>query len=340
MNGIFLSIIVPVYNAGSFLPECIDSIAAADIGNAEVIFIDDGSTDGSAALCEERIAGCPNMRLIRMKNSGPSAARNRGIDEAAGEYISFIDSDDYIDPAAFRRSALCLNGRTDADILASDFRRVSDNGCVLDRVFQIDDSPEPIEDAGYMAKFLAAGDCVWNVWRYIFRKQFLLDKGLRFEEGVDCAEDLQFSVRALMSAEKTVFFHNPYYFYRVNYGNTLTRKYTLDRVRDLLDMLQSTAAYLKGIDSAESRSLQNKIAREFFLNLSLIWQVPDSDRREAERMMREAEWLLKLGEGAFARAADAVVSLLGLKAASGVVMSAKTVKRRLRGMKTALHGMG
>ena len=79
----------------------------------------------------------------------------------------------------------------------SDFCRVSDCGCVLDKVYQIDDTPEPIQDKKYLQAFLGRGDCVWNVWRYLFQREFLMRGGLCFVEGADCAEDLEFVVRAL-----------------------------------------------------------------------------------------------------------------------------------------------
>lgn len=339
MGNIFLSIIVPVYNAGMFLHACIGSIAAADLDSVEVILVDDGSTDNSVSLCKEYINRYPYMRLLSMPNCGPSAARNRAMDASNGEYIAFVDSDDYIDPAAFRRTVECLKKYPDGDIWVSDFKRVSDSGCVLDRVYQIENTPEPIENSAYLTKFLSARDCVWNVWRYIFKKKFLLDKGLRFEEGINCAEDLYFSVMALMSAEKLVFFHNPYYYYRVNYGNTLTRIYTLERVKNLLDMLQRSANYLKSVGTADAQLLLNKIARELFLNISLLRQIPDKDRAEAECLMNDAKWLITLGNGTFAKAADMAVSFLGVGTVSGAVVFLKTVKRRLRGMKTRLHGI-
>lgn len=93
-----ISVIVPVYNTGKYLTDCVNSILAQDYNNIEILLIDDGSTDDySAALCDELADKNINIRVIHQKNCGSAGARNRGIAEAKGEYISFIDSDDIIE---------------------------------------------------------------------------------------------------------------------------------------------------------------------------------------------------------------------------------------------------
>lgn len=96
----FLSFVIPLYNAGQFISSCLDSIfaIALDKGEYEVIVIDDGSTDGGAELVKEYAVKHDNLRLIQQENSGASAARNRGIEEARGEFIWFVDADDRIEP--------------------------------------------------------------------------------------------------------------------------------------------------------------------------------------------------------------------------------------------------
>ena len=95
-----LSIIVPVYNVEKHLVHCLESIAAQMCDDYELLLIDDGSTDASGALCDVFAREHPECRVvvIHQSNGGLSAARNAGIDRARGEYITFVDSDDYIDP--------------------------------------------------------------------------------------------------------------------------------------------------------------------------------------------------------------------------------------------------
>lgn len=330
-----LSVIIPIYNAGAYLPGCLDSILAAGIEDAELLLIDDGSTDGSGALCREYAGKHPCIRRINQKNLGPSAARNRGLELAQGEYVAFFDGDDYIAPGALGKTASMLRQYPDAEVWISDFCRVSDGGCILDKVYQIDDTPEPIEGKEYLQRFLSRRDCVWNVWRYVFKREFLTDNGLRFIEGVDCAEDLEFVVRALTKAERPVFFHNPYYFYRVNYGATLTRRYDAKRVSHLTAMLRCSAEYLQKQPPQAAQLLINKIALEFFLNLALLQEVSSEDRENVRKLLQETAWIMGLSDKCALKLVKSAAAGLGVDAVSRMVYCLKRVKRRLRAMKVA-----
>ncbi len=94
-----VSVIVPVYNVEDYLPHCLSSISAQTYGNLEIILVDDGSTDGSGKLCDDFAAADSRVRVIHQANSGPWAARNRGHEEARGEYLFFPDADDYFHSA-------------------------------------------------------------------------------------------------------------------------------------------------------------------------------------------------------------------------------------------------
>ena len=92
-----ISIIVPVYNLASYIEECVESLRRQTYRNIEIILIDDGSADGSGDLCEKLALQDGRIRVIRQENRGVVAARNRGIDNAAGKYIAFVDGDDWVD---------------------------------------------------------------------------------------------------------------------------------------------------------------------------------------------------------------------------------------------------
>ncbi len=97
-GGHRLSVIVPVYNTQAYLRECIDSILAQSVNGMEIILVDDGSTDGSPAICDEYAACHENITVFHIENSGQTAARYVGVQNAGGEYIGFVDSDDWVEP--------------------------------------------------------------------------------------------------------------------------------------------------------------------------------------------------------------------------------------------------
>ena len=96
-----ISVIVPVYNVESYLPRCVDSICNQTYRNLEIILVDDGATDSSGRICDDYASRDPRVRVIHKANGGLSSARNAGLDVAQGEYISFIDSDDWIAPDTY-----------------------------------------------------------------------------------------------------------------------------------------------------------------------------------------------------------------------------------------------
>lgn len=101
MNDKKISIIVPVYNVEDFVGKCIESILNQSYKNLEIILVDDGSTDNSGKICDEYATRDSRIKVIHKENGGPSAARNMGLDVASGEYISFVDSDDFIHPQMY-----------------------------------------------------------------------------------------------------------------------------------------------------------------------------------------------------------------------------------------------
>lgn len=100
---ILVSVIVPVYNILDYLPRCVDSICSQTYRNLEILLVDDGSTDGTSDLCDRLAQKDERIRVFHKENGGSSSARNLGIREAKGDYLGFIDSDDYIDADMYER---------------------------------------------------------------------------------------------------------------------------------------------------------------------------------------------------------------------------------------------
>ena len=123
MEQPLISIIVPVYNAEPYLDNCLDSIAAQTWENLEVWLVDDGSTDGSEALCDEYAVQDARVRVLHKKNGGLSDARNAGVNAAKGEYLSFVDGDDWVSPYYIENLYRALE-QAGADFSASCFEEV------------------------------------------------------------------------------------------------------------------------------------------------------------------------------------------------------------------------
>ena len=113
-----VSVIVPIYNAAAYLHECVDSILAQTVTDLEVILVDDGSTDESPAICDEYEKADTRVRVIHKPNGRAASARNAGLAVASGEYVAFVDADDWIDPAMYGKMAA-----QNADVCLCDYVR-------------------------------------------------------------------------------------------------------------------------------------------------------------------------------------------------------------------------
>ena len=121
-----ITVIVPVYNTKKFLTRCVNSILKQSYENLEVIIIDDGSTDGSAQVCDELSKSDKRVRVIHQKNKGIATTRNIGIENATGYYISFVDSDDYLEKDLYKN--LIENNESESNILIFDYEICDVNG--------------------------------------------------------------------------------------------------------------------------------------------------------------------------------------------------------------------
>ena len=124
-----LSVIVPIYNVEKYLPKCIDSILAQNYSEIEVILVDDGSPDGCPEICDNYAEKDKRIVVIHQKNLGVSAARNAGLKAAHGEYIGFVDPDDWISPSMYQEMITALE-RENADLAICGYDYYDENGAV------------------------------------------------------------------------------------------------------------------------------------------------------------------------------------------------------------------
>ena len=231
-----LSIIIPAYNAEAYLPQCLDSIFAQERQGCEVIVVDDGSTDGTAALLERY----PDVRVIHQENRGMATARNRGLEAARGEYILFVDSDDLLTEGALTSLFAELTGE---DIISFNARKLHEDSGEYTYNPTIS-SPEHCDGWSYYNRHRLKPTDIHFVciWQRAYRRQFLDDNNLRFADGLRRAEDDLFSTQAMLHARSVKTIADCLYIYRVRQGSiTRTADPALEadsrRAHHMLEML-------------------------------------------------------------------------------------------------------
>lgn len=286
-----LSIIVPFYGVEKYIEECIRSLYDQDIPQEEyeVICVDDCSPDGSLGKIEELRAknGWINLTILRhTENKRQGGARNTGLKAAKGEYIWFVDSDDYVMPNSMGRLLRCgYDG--DADIVTFGYTSVYDN------VLGISNERDSVilmkgEDYVFKLDNHRWYDKLIGPWRQIIRRCFLQDNNIQFVENVQY-EDTDYLMRMYLMANKVVCLSDTYYFYRKNESST-TAKLTPIKLIWMLDQLERCASLIEIAQMDCSREKIKRMVTDSASQMRLIVKRFSSKERNLYRFKGKKTW--------------------------------------------------
>lgn len=219
-----ISIIIPIYNVGDYLEECLDSVLQQNFRNMELVCVNDASTDSSLEILERYQKKYENITIVQhVTNRGVSAARNSGLDVAQGKYIVFVDPDDQLAHSKCLQELWEQVEQQDAEIVYFNYRKF------WDKVPSIEYSEDNIKDDTIQSgkelfcNLVENGKMEMEVWRQVFKRSFLEDNRIRFYEGI-IHEDELFTFLSLMNAERVVRVKRIYYLYRQRAGSIMTIK--------------------------------------------------------------------------------------------------------------------
>lgn len=213
-----ISIIVPVYNVKNYLEKCLQSICGQTYKNLEIILIDDGSSDGSGELCDLFAQRDGRIKVIHQTNAGQSAARNRGLAVAQGEFLGFVDSDDWIEPDMYE-FLYCLLKENEADISICSHCRDKDGGSVVK--YASGKQFVFTRDEGIRA--LAVDKHIRNyVWDKLYKRCLFSDIAFPLNR---IFEDIAISYQVFYKAENIVMRDLPKYHYVIREGSAMQGKY-------------------------------------------------------------------------------------------------------------------
>ena len=232
-----ISVIVPVYNVESYLEKCIESILIQDYVNFELYLVDDGSTDRSGSLCDSYAQRDPRIRVLHKPNGGLSDARNAALDHIKGEYVVFIDSDDFVDPK-YLSTLYRLIRMKHADISICNFQYISEKGILLNRV---ENSGEIIELSQKDAlQSLVRGEVI-NTSASMKMYRTSLFKEIRYPKG-QLYEDIATTYKLFFKADKLVYQNYAFYIYLCRTGSITKQSFTakrLDAIKNTQEMCEA-----------------------------------------------------------------------------------------------------
>ena len=227
-SEIKVSVIIPVYNASDYLRPALDSVLGGTLDDIEVICVDDGSTDNSLEILKEYQDGDHRVRILTETNAGPAIARNSGIKRARGEYLAFLDADDFYEPA-FLEELYTAAKRDSLDIVISRYDLYNSNKARFEPSTGADHSDIFKEKAvTSRAEYpdLILSSTVCSAWNKLFRRDFIIDTGLSFLNETKIYEDVYFVVIALAMATRVGKVHNLLMHHRIHSEQTRARLFS------------------------------------------------------------------------------------------------------------------
>ena len=295
-NHQLISVIIPVYKVEAYLKECVESVLSQTYQNLEIILVDDGSPDNCPEICDEYAAKDKRVKIIHKSNGGLSDARNEGLRASTGEYVLFLDSDDYwIGNESISELCQFLDENQKADIIYFDRITFYENNPgvkVKNKEYDLQriNGKNKTEILSY---FIGEGIFIVSACHKLIRKSILIENDIFFEKGL-LSEDLDWNFKLVLHAEHYFAINNPFYGYRKREGS-ITTSFGIKNAIDLLyvidkwsknisendsntkqkELLLGYCAYLYGILMGSVKSLENK-----------------KERLEIEGKMRALEYLL------------------------------------------------
>ena len=267
-----LSIIIPVFNTEKYIRKCLDSCLHQDEKEYEIIVIDDGSPDNSVDIVKQIAATTEKVRIVSQPNLGLSAARNVGLSLAQGEFVWFVDSDDYIEDNCLGR--IFSNLRNNIDILQLQYRMVYENGeADIDVPFYIIDGVKKGKD------ILLAGGLPAPAQFSIYRTEFLRKNELKFYEGI-LHEDSEFKPRVTFLAESIISDTEVSYNYLQRITGSITSSFKLKNATSILIVMNSIKKFIYeyNVDKQISRCFYRMIGHNMNSLLIGYRQLNDFDK--------------------------------------------------------------
>lgn len=299
-----VSFVIPVYNAEQYLRECIDSIVGqGGFDSAEIILVDDGSSDGSGAICDIYSERFKNIKAVHQKNSGVSAARNNGIAQSSGEYITFADADDYLLPGILQK-VIDATAQSHDVIFYGFIAEYKEFNDYIKFPFK-----SGILSGDYVkkdvAEFMLTDSSFNSVWNKVFKKSVIIDNNISFPEDKKYGEDKVFVLSFLAVCDNAFFIPDCGYFYRYVKSGAI-QKSRNNYINNLYSDLDYTVEAFKcfNVDSETVNiKIREFLAKQIISNSIVAYRnCARADFKEVmksffenERLMRDAQELYDEG---------------------------------------------
>ena len=314
------SIIIPVYKTEAYIRPCMESVLKQTYTDFEVILVDDGSPDACPAICDDFHKQDVRVNVIHQENSGPGVARNAGIEAAQGEYLLFLDSDDYW----IKDSVLDLiSSQLDScELAVFDMQKLT-NGVL---------GPPAFDCYRAFRENYATGESFlravleqqplfcWYFWRFVFKRSLFSDRALRFSNQKWC-EDTALLYRVILKAKETRMIKDSFYAYRQDRPDSASRTVTYNTLHTIMAVAEQEiqrVQSMSGLSGDVRELLCRNLSKEFFAAISLSPRLPASEQGRLWDELERCRWMAKYGKGK-ERIKALLIQLLGVRRLASIL---------------------
>lgn len=284
-----ISIIIPVYKVERYIHECIQSVLKQDFYDYEVILVNDGSPDNCPQICDDYAAKYDQIKVVHKCNGGLSDARNVGILNASGNYVTFLDSDDYLSDYNVLRAFSEIDSVGDLDIII--YSIINNHSCKKEK--KIPDYITKMNDAQEVIIALIKENCFFeNACAKFINRKFILKNELFFEKNI-LHEDFEWILRMCMYVKRIKIIDKKIYYYRNN-TNSIMGNISLKNIQDLRNTIQKHSEIIrdKDINIEYQNGLLSQIALTYYATLGYISTLSNEKIRKEICKIKESEWLI------------------------------------------------
>lgn len=304
------SVILPIYNVELYLPECIDSILMQSYTDFELILVNDGSQDKSLSICNEYAKKDERIKVIDQVNAGLSMARNNGLAIATGDYVVFIDSDDFVISNDFLQK-LVQKTVTNVDLIFFKYSRFIDGSNILCKCTYSYKNAILGNSMSDKLQRLVDDDAFYGMaWIKAVRRLVLVQNNIQFEKGL-LSEDTEWNYHLLMHAKSIEFIDESFIAYRQRKGS-ISHSLKLKNLSDFIYIITKWVGPIKEIrDEALKLALLGSMAK-YYSNLLVVFvRVEEIEKNKYKHLLKDLSWLLKFSRSKRPQMISKVYSLFG-----------------------------
>lgn len=311
-----VSFIIPVYKVEQYLPQCVDSILSQTYTDFEVILVDDGSPDNSGKLCDEYAKKDSRIRVIHKPNGGLSDARNAGLNAAYGDYVIFVDSDDFwVKNDCLQQIMHIVEQNSECGFIGFNCSYYYEDSQSYDKwVAYHENITHPIDKNTAMRALVASGTMPMSACLKVISRKTLQNMQLKFIKGL-LSEDIPWFIDLLEGCGKCMFVNQYIYAYRQNREGSITNSGGERSFNNLLWIIQQELKKLnqRTFSKEAKNDLCSFLAYEFCILLSLLSSLPTSQQADKRKELLPYKWLLKYTANPKVKKASLVNKLFGIR---------------------------